>query len=44
LPKFSAWQRQRRRAAANGPESKSGIDKLGDAVDNIFKFERKRRR
>lgn len=47
LPKFNAWQRERRRAAGKTKEktgAKDPLDKLGDAVDNIFKFEDKRKK
>ncbi len=40
LPRMNAWQRERRRAASLSKESpKPPLDKVGEAVDNIFKFE-----
>jgi membrane associated rhomboid family serine protease len=43
LPKINAWQRERRRAASAKTEQ-PGADKIGEAVDNIFKFEKKDRK
>jgi membrane associated rhomboid family serine protease len=43
LPRINAWQRERRRTASGGTE-KPGKDKIGEAVDNIFKFEKKDRK
>lgn len=45
LPVLSAWQRERRREASLAKDSHtSPMDKVGEAVDNIFKFEPKDRR
>ncbi len=38
LPRYHAWQRRRRQGAAKGT-----VDKMGEAVDNIFKFEGRKR-
>ncbi|HPO16654.1 MAG TPA: rhomboid family intramembrane serine protease [Candidatus Hydrogenedentes bacterium] len=44
LPMLNAWQRERHRLAASSKEAqKSPMDKVGEAVDNIFKFEPKDR-
>ncbi len=40
LPRFNAWQREQRHAAADKGK-KSAVDKVGEAVDNIFKFEKR---
>lgn len=45
LPRYNAWLRERRRESSAGEEKvKPGVDKVGEAVDNIFRFERKDRK
>lgn len=43
LPRFNAWQRERRRNISEGGP-KSTADRIGEAVDNIFKFEKREKK
>lgn len=43
LPQINSWQRSRRRAGAKPrPKAKDKLDKIGEEVDNIFKFKDRR--
>ena len=42
MPRIRAWRRQQRARGAG--DDRGAVDKLGEAVDNIFKFENKRRK
>ena len=41
LPKYHAWKRQRQTAPK--PDKESDLDRIGEAVDNIFKFKDRKR-
>ncbi len=43
LPRINLWQSERRRSS-QGQRPKTEFDKVGEAVDNIFRFDEKKRR